>query len=140
MSSFTTPLEVVVLDAKRGGRVTAQLLKGFSYDVGEVGSGERIDVPMGFVTDFASVPRGFWSFEPPLGAAGKAAVVHDFLYATGGTGLWRGVPMISRPTPYSRAEADGIFRQALKVLGVPAWKRSLLWAAVRVGGGSGWGS
>jgi hypothetical protein len=60
--------------------------------------------------------------------AGKAAVVHDYLYSSRGlTGR------------YSRAEADGIFREALGDLGVPAWKRTLLWAAVRVGGGRGWG-
>lgn len=67
------------------------------------------------------------SLEPPLGDAGKAAVVHDYLYATGGLG-----------GRYSRAQADGIFREALSVLGVPLWKRTLLWAAVRLGGAGGW--
>ena len=56
-------------------------------------------------------------------------MVHDYLYATKGLG-----------GRYSRAQADGIFRQALGALGVPLWKRTLLWAAVRVGGGGGWGS
>ena len=129
MSIFTAPLDVQILDAEREGRVTARLLSSFSYEVGQPGSGEVIDVPGGFVTDFASVPWGLWNLEPPLGDGGKAAVVHDYLYATKGLG-----------GRYTRAQADGIFRQALGVLGVPAWKRTLLWAAVRLGGAGGWGS
>jgi hypothetical protein len=62
-----------------------------------------------------------------LGDAGKAAVVHDYLYATRGLG-----------GRYSRAQSDGIFREALGALGVPLWKRTLLWAAVRLGGAGGW--
>ena len=126
MSAFADPLAVEILDAERDGRVTARLLQGFGY---RPAGGDVIAVPAGFVTDFASVPWGFWNLEPPLGDAGKAAVVHDYLYATKGLG-----------GRYSRAQADGIFRQALGALGVPLWKRTLLWAAVRVGGASGWGS
>lgn len=128
MSSFTSDLEVQILDSTREGRVTARLLVGFGYEVGGVGSGEVIEVPAGFVTDFASVPEPFWSLEPPLGDAAKAAVVHDLLYATRG--------LAGR---YTRARCDGIFREAMGVLNVPWWKRNLLWAAVRLGGAGGWG-
>lgn len=126
MNAFADPLAVEILDTERDGRVTARLLQGFGYRPG--GDEEAIAVPAGFVTDFASVPWGFWNLEPPLGDAGKAAVVHDYLYATKGLG-----------GRYSRAQADGIFRQALGALGVPLWKRTLLWAAVRIGGAGGWG-
>lgn len=129
MSAFADPLEVEILDRARGGRVTARLLRGFSYRPSTGGDGQLIAVPAGFVTDFASVPWGFWNIEPPLGAAGgKAAVIHDYLYSTRGLG-----------GRYSRAQADGIFRQALGALGAPRWKQALLWAAVRIGGASGWG-
>lgn len=127
MSGFADPLAVEILDTERDGRVTARLLRGFGYR--PEGGGETIAVPAGFVTDFASVPWGFWNLEPPLGDAGKAAVVHDYLYATKGL-----------DGRYSRAGADRIFREALGALGVPLWKRALLWAAVRVGGAGGWGS
>jgi len=60
--------------------------------------------------------------------AGKAAVVHDYLYASRG--------IYGR---FSRAQADAIFRQALGDSGVAGWKRVLLWAAVRLGGAGGWG-
>ncbi|HKR87006.1 MAG TPA: DUF1353 domain-containing protein [Phenylobacterium sp.] len=127
MTAFEGPLAVEILDKARDGRVTARLLQQFEY--WPASSGEAIAVPAGFVTDFASVPWGFWNLEPPLGDAGKAAVVHDYLYATKGLG-----------GRYSRAQADGVFRDALAALGVPLWKRTLLWAAVRVGGAGGWGS
>lgn len=129
MSSFTTPLQVEILDEMRQGRMQACLLAQFSYDVGEEGSGETIHVPKGFVTDFASIPRLFWRLEPPLGRSGKAAVVHDYLYVTRGLG-----------GRYDRTRCDEIFREAMGVLGVPMIKRNIMWAAVRAGGGKGWGS
>lgn len=128
MSPFGQALVVEILEKTRGGRVTARLLRGFSYRTRDARGGEIVAVPAGFVTDFASVPWGFWNLEPPLGDAGKAAVVHDYLYATKGLG-----------GRCSRAQADAIFREALADLGVSLWKRDLLWAAVRVGGAGGWG-
>jgi hypothetical protein len=127
LSGFSDPLVVELLTAERGGRITAKLLQAFSYMPKEPGA-LTIIVPEGFVTDFASVPWGFWNLEPPLGEAGRAAVVHDYLYETKGL-----------DGRYSRAESDGVFRDALGELGVALWKRNLLWAAVRLGGRSGWG-
>lgn len=129
MSSFTTPLRVEILDDFRGNRILALLLQSFSYDVGEEGSGETICVPAGFITDFASIPRLFWRLEPPLGRAGKAAVVHDYLYKTKGL-----------DGKYTRARCDAIFREAMGVSGIPWLKRQAMWAAVRAGGGGGWGT
>lgn len=77
-------------------------------------------VPAGFTTDFASIPRLFWSvIGHPAGRYAQAAVLHDSLYRT------RSV---------TRARADALFMEAMAVLGVPAWQRWLMWAAVRVGG------
>jgi hypothetical protein len=71
----------------------------------------------------------------------KAAIIHDFLYATGGTGVWKRHPAgITRAQPYSRAEADRILRQAMHNRGVVIVRRNIIWAAVRVGGWAGWGS
>ena len=131
MSSFTSAeilVSVPVNGKGRDGRREAVVQAEFVYEVGEEGSGERIVVPTGYVTDFASVPRLFWRVEPPFGIAAPAAVVHDYLYSTGGLGR------------YTRRQADEIFREALAVLGVGMIKRNLLFAAVRIGGGSGWGS
>jgi hypothetical protein len=70
-----------------------------------------LKVPRGFVTDFASVPRLFWSFFPPIGRYGYAALFHDYVY-------WL--------QEISRAEADAVFRDTMKELGVPPWKYGIL--------------
>ena len=123
MSSFTSELDVRITQKKRDGRALAQLLTAFTYEVGDLGSGDTITVPAGYVTDFASVPRALWTIEPPLGDAGKAAVLHDWLYETG---------------ERSRAEADRIFLEAMEVLEVEWWKRSLIYRAVRTFGSGGY--
>jgi len=51
----------------------------FGYDVGREGSGDSVELPVGFVTDFASIPRPLWILLPKWGRYGNAAVVHDFL-------------------------------------------------------------
>ena len=123
MSSFTSELDVRITQKKRDGRPLAELLTAFTYEVGDLGSGDFITVPAGFVTDFASVPRALWAIEPPLGDAGKAAVLHDWLYETG---------------ERSRADADAIFLEAMAVLEVEWWKRRLIYRAVRVFGTGGY--
>lgn len=123
MSSFTAELDVRITQKKRDGRPLAELLTSFTYEVRELGSGDVVVVPAGYATDFASVPRLLWAVEPPLGDAGKAAVLHDWLYETG-----------ERP----RLEADRIFAEAMAVLEVPGWKRRLIHHAVRLFGARGY--
>jgi len=78
-------------------------------------------VPIGFITDGASIPRLFWSFvgSPFTGLYRRAALIHDYLYATQTT---------------KRSYADRIFLEAMKDLGVSWWKRRVMYLAVR-----GWG-
>lgn len=68
MSQFTKALVVSPLADGR----TWVLLDSFAYDVGRVGSGDTITVPAKFMTDFASVPRLFWTVFPPWGRYGNA--------------------------------------------------------------------
>lgn len=84
--------------------------------------GERVhelEVPRGFETDFASVPRLPLAFLLAGDTAHRAAVLHDFLYA-------------SRA---DRGFADRAFRAAMKAEGVSAWRRWLMFAGVRAFGG-----
>lgn len=120
MSTFTDPL-----DLRDNGDETFSLLSRFRYHVGEIGSGEVIDVPPSFKTDFASIPRLFWNIIPPYGKHGKAAVIHDYLYRTGG--------YFGR---YSRKRCDEIFLEAMRVLGVGAFKAGIMFRAVRIFGAS----
>ena len=147
MSGFTRdPLQLVLIDNADGrasikaGRCTWRLAAPISYDVGAKDSGETITVPAGATTDFASVPRFAWSIIPPDGPWLKAAVIHDWLYRTRGTCALGGEVYRTRPAPYTRAEADRIFKEAMEVLGVPAWKRAVIYAAVRVGGRNAFGT
>ena len=72
-------------------------------------------------TDFASVPRIFVWFLPRYGRYTKAAILHDY--------LWQ----VAVPSGLSRLDADGVFRQAMRELGVPFLRRWIMWAAVRWG-------
>lgn len=93
-----------------------KLEESFNYDIGYLGSGRTVKVPKGFLTDGASVPRVFWSFLPPWGLYGQAAILHDFLCDYG---------LIfenDKPKFIERAETDAIFFECLGVLGVPKHK------------------
>lgn len=139
MARITAAYQVEeVFGESRGGRPCVRLLLPVEYRVHADDSPEAITVPAGFVTDFASIPIGLWNLFPPHGPWARPAIVHDFLYETSGTGVWEGRRCITRLADYSRSEADGIFREALAVVGVPGWRRTLMYRAVRLGGGSGW--
>src|SRR5690348_11529740 len=43
-------------------------------------SHKPVKVPIGFVTDFASIPRVFWTMLPKDGLYTYPAIIHDFLY------------------------------------------------------------
>lgn len=85
--------------------------------------GKIYEVPIGFETDFASVPRIFWRIIPPWGCWSPAAVVHDYLYAHNGC---------------SRKKADQIFLDIMIQLEVPKWPRTLMYWAVRLFGWRPW--
>ena len=119
MSRFTEELLVSPLPDGR----TWVIRRDFGYDIGEEGSKDTIDVPMGFKTDFASVPRLLWSIIPRWGKYGNAAVIHDFLY-------W----MQDR----TRAESDRVFLEAMLVLNVSFFMRKLIYYAVRLFGWFAW--
>lgn len=114
MSSFTSPLHVEVVSEYQ-----FQLLTPFDYHVGAYPSDEVITVPVGFVTDFASIPRAFWSIIPPHGIYAKAAIIHDYLYTHGTKG---------------RKYADDVFDEGMKVLGVSDFTRKAMYLAVRLFG------
>jgi Protein of unknown function (DUF1353) len=83
----------------------------------------EVDIPRGFVTDFASVPRIFWSIFPPIGTYGLPAIMHDWLYWT---------------QPVSRKMADEIFDVAMKDMRTPLWKRVAIYGSLRVIGWRAW--
>lgn len=140
---FGGKLVLVLLDNKftpaiKKGRSLWGLQRDLTYRPGQ--GDDLITVPAGFVTDLASIPRWGWVLLPPDGPWVKAAIVHDFLYATSGTGAWkRRSNGRTRAEPYTRAEADDVFKEGLENRGVDRLRRLIIWTAVRLGGGRGWG-
>ena len=132
MSSFTTPL---VASPQPDGR-RWKLVNSFTYMIGSEDSGWKVVVRSGFVTDFASVPRLLWWLIPSWGKYGKAAVVHDFLYQK----RFILILLLGKYAPYTvtRGMADSIFLEAMEVLGVTWWKRTLMYQGVRCFGWLAW--
>lgn len=83
----------------------------------------QVRVPRGFETDFASVPRTFTNLFPRFAEYGRASVIHDWLYWT------QTVP---------REQADALFLEAMEATSVAAWKRRILYRAVRAFGHVAW--
>lgn len=134
-------LYLVLLDDKswpalRGGRSLWGVARTLTYRPGD--RQYSITVPRGFPTDLASIPRWGWILLPPDGPWAKAAIIHDYLYATRGTGVLWAKPAnpegITRPQPYTRRECDQILREAMEDRGVGWFKRWIIYLAVRIGG------
>ncbi|EAB5049303.1 DUF1353 domain-containing protein [Salmonella enterica] len=113
MSRFTTPAILEML-----GHYNWRVYEPFAFYLSDDNS-DVISVPAGFVTDLATIPRIFWSVMPPDGKYAKAAIIHDYLYDN---------------ALRTKKEADLIFLDGMAVLGVPKWKRIVMYLAVRIFG------
>jgi hypothetical protein len=114
MSYFITKLDVERVDDANW-----QLLSPLVYVSDHLG--RTVEVPQGFLTDFASVPRLPLAYALFGGIAQAEAVVHDYLYRT--------------PTEHvARADADATFLEAMEVMGKPPEVRYPMYWGVRAGG------
>ncbi|EMQ9351071.1 DUF1353 domain-containing protein [Salmonella enterica] len=113
MSRFTTPAILEML-----GHYNWRVHEPFAFYLSDDNS-DVIEVPAGFVTDLATVPRIFWTLLPPDGKYAKAAIIRDYLYDN---------------ALRTKKEADLIFLDGMTVLGVPRWKRTIMYYAVRLFG------
>ena len=106
---FLGPLDMTYLGPGDPGYTTGRTWRvttPFEYAVGGPNSAIVVRCPVGQVTDFASIPRFLWAWLPPTGWYGKAAVLHDELYASGACG----------GQSVTRAFADGVLFEAMRVL------------------------
>lgn len=122
MSRFTQPVTIRQLEGSDTKWVVET--EDLAWEVGEIGSGDLVQIPKGTVTDLASVPRLLWALVPPHGRHTNASILHDHLYRTADS---RG-----------REWADEQFLQAMLALDVPTFRAKLMWWAVRVFGRSSW--
>ena len=85
---------------------------------------ERIVVPKGFVTDFASTPESLRSFGlSPHGRYSRAALIHDYLYWSQGC---------------TRAQADRLLVIAMKETNVGSFDEFAIYHGVNLGGERRW--
>jgi len=82
-----------------------------------------VTVPVGFVTDFASIPRSLWTALPRDGDYVWAAVVHDYLYWFQTT---------------TKDVADDVLNAAMVDFKIPAAERIAIYEGVHLGGTSSW--
>ena len=91
------------------------------YELGS--SGKIIEIPAGFVTDFASIPERLWSVVSPHAQYSRAAIIHDYLF-------WA--------QPCSFAQANNLFLIAMIESGVSKITRDFVYAGVVAFGKSSW--
>ena len=86
---------------------------------------EEVTIPRGFVTDLASIPRGFWIAFPPCDKYTTATVLHDYLY-------W------VQSDKCNQECADDILLLAMKEAKVDITTSEAIHLGVRIGGESAW--
>jgi hypothetical protein len=102
-------------------QTTWLLTRPFRYQI--LNTNLVIEVPAGFVTDFASIPRSLWTLASPHGFYSRASIIHDFLY-------W--------DQRCTREQADSIMLIAMRESAVGVAERQAIYAGVRAGGQSSW--
>ena len=108
--NFTTLLKIEPTGKTRWGRPEYRLREPLVY---EITCGRRLIVPQNFLTDLASTP---WGFRWLLAKWPQPAVLHDYLCGIEG---------------FSRFLADAFFRDAMRAVGVPLWRRVIAYYYVR---------
>lgn len=85
-------------------------------------TGQIFIIPAGYYSDFASVPRVFWSVIPPQGKSAPASIVHDYMYENQIT---------------DRLLTDFFFFRNL-LQAVPEWQAVTMFSIVRAFGKKRW--
>lgn len=107
------------------GKDYQRVTKAFTYYIGHEHSDKWVTVPEGFLTDGASIPKIFQWLLPPFGEYAQAATLHDWLcehyYVYHDTDDFHPTTL-----PVDRKEIDRIMYEAMRVLGVAKWRRTLI--------------
>lgn len=87
------------------------------------GEAELFVIRRGFETDFASIPKPVRWLLDTAGQNSEAAVLHD--------AAWRESQRPAHLLRIDPADADGMFRRALRETGATALTRGIMWGGVR---------
>ena len=115
-SCFEKRLKVELKDGSDSIWILSEPLVYWSATVG------LIEVPRGFETDFASVPRVPIAYRMWGDRAHREAVLHDYLYRSDSK---PGLPFMA---------CNGVFLEAMQSRDVPMWIRYPMYSGVCVGG------
>lgn len=123
MSSFTSPLEYEPIGTRTlDGNPEYRILKEFQYCVGSLNHPIAIiNVPEGFITDFATIPWPLNYFFKPDGKWAKAAIIHDYLYIE-----------YYKRRDFTKVVADAIFYEAMLVLKINMFIALLFYFSTRL--------
>lgn len=127
MSQFLTPLIISAVEDNNGIHLQSRLgqplwivsTKPFSYKSDYTGMVFRI--PVGFITDFASVPRVPFIYDNLGNIFPRPALLHDFFYQS---------KILKRKT------ADKVLIEAMKIDKITPIRRWFVYVGVRIFGGS----
>lgn len=98
------------------------IVEPLEYVIGR--TNDRIVVPKGFVTDFASIPQPLWSLGlSPHGQYSRAAVIHDYLYWAQGC---------------TREQSDRLLLIAMKESNVGGFDEFTVYQGVNLRGAGPW--
>lgn len=103
--------------------------------------GARIVIPVGFKTDFGSIPRAFRGAIEGIGTPRDLVyLLHDWVYGTEYFG-WLGVAYKTLAGASAiRCECDELLLMGCKMVGDDWLTRNTIWGAVRLFGGAVWGT
>ena len=129
-AAFLTELKV--LDVSEGYETdTLELEADFRVYSGVLDA--IVNVPAGFRCDGESVPVAIRFLVPKFGQSKRAAIVHDYLYRTGGYNTVDGCFK-----PVCRSMADKVYKELALLKGTPAWRAWLRYSVLRLVGWKAW--
>ncbi len=119
MSNFTDPVYFESTDIFINERRVYRLTRDLIWEIGFKGSNNKILIPLGFLTDFLSIPFPFTEFVNNDGPYAAAGALHDFLY---------------NRKLFDRKECDQQLYDALIALKCRKIYAKLVWMTVRLFG------
>ena len=100
------------------------------YTPDRINPAHKITAPKNFETDLSSIPRIFWSIIEPAELSLAAPLFHDLIYRRAGQ-LPQGELDPFDGFAFERRQVDDLFLELMTKAGIPRWKRTAAYWAVR---------